>query len=84
LQGKACAKCRNNKNEENFLKKSKLIHGSKYDYSKVKYVNSNEKICIICHEKDKNKTEHEIMLERKLPRIYDCGCLVYEMKFNKL
>jgi hypothetical protein len=23
---------------------------------------------------DKNKSEHEIMLERKIYRIYDCGC----------
>lgn len=28
---------------------------------------------------DKNKSEHEIMIERKIPRIYDCGCLVYEI-----
>lgn len=27
---------------------------------------------------DKNKTEHEIMIERGIPRVYDCGCLVYE------
>jgi ssDNA-binding Zn-finger/Zn-ribbon topoisomerase 1 len=27
---------------------------------------------------DKNKTEHEIMLERGIYRIYDCGCTVYE------
>ena len=26
---------------------------------------------------DVNKTEHEIMLERKIYRIYDCGCGVY-------
>lgn len=29
---------------------------------------------------NKNKTEHEIMIERGIPRIYDCGCLVYEKK----
>jgi hypothetical protein len=27
---------------------------------------------------DINKTEHEIMLERKIYRLYDCGCLVFE------
>ena len=27
---------------------------------------------------DKNKSEHEIMLERKIYRIYDCGCKVWE------
>lgn len=28
---------------------------------------------------DPGKTEHEIMLERKIYRIYDCGCKVYKM-----
>lgn len=31
-----------------FLKKAKQVHGDKYDYSKVEYVNSKTKICIIC------------------------------------
>ena len=29
---------------------------------------------------DKNKSEHEIMLERGIYRIYDCGCKVYVLK----
>lgn len=29
---------------------------------------------------DSNKSEHEIMLERGIPRIYDCGAMVFEMK----
>lgn len=28
-----------------FIEKSKLIHGDKYDYSKVKYVNNKIKVC---------------------------------------
>lgn len=28
---------------------------------------------------DPNKTEHDIMLERNIYRIYDCGCNVYKM-----
>lgn len=35
---------------EDFIKKAELIHGSKYDYSKVEYVNAHTKICIICPE----------------------------------
>ena len=31
---------------------------------------------------DANKSEHEIMLERKLYRIYDCGNKLYEMKLT--
>jgi len=30
---------------------------------------------------DKNKTEHEIMFERKIYRIYDCGNIRWEMNF---
>ena len=31
-----------------FINKSKRVHGNKYDYSKVEYVNSQTKVCIIC------------------------------------
>lgn len=33
-----------------FIEKSKNVHGNKYDYSKVEYVNSLTKVCIICPE----------------------------------
>ena len=33
---------------EIFIKKAKLIHGDKYDYSLVNYVNANTKVKIIC------------------------------------
>ncbi len=33
---------------EDFIKKAKKVHGDKYDYSKVVYKNSKEKIIIIC------------------------------------
>ena len=35
-------------NTKEFIEKAKLIHGDKYDYSKVEYTKSKEKICIIC------------------------------------
>lgn len=35
---------------ETFIKRAKEIHGDKYDYSKVNYVNGNTKVCIICPE----------------------------------
>ena len=35
---------------EQFIEKAKQIHGNKYDYSKVNYVSSNTKVCIICPE----------------------------------
>ena len=33
---------------ENFINKAKQVHNDKYDYSKVNYVNSKTKVCIIC------------------------------------
>ena len=33
-----------------FIEKAKNRHGDKYDYSKVEYINSTAKVCIICKE----------------------------------
>lgn len=33
---------------EEFIKRAIQAHGEKYDYSKVKYINSQTKVCIIC------------------------------------
>ena len=33
---------------EIFIEKAKKVHGDKYDYSKVEYVNAYTKVCIIC------------------------------------
>ena len=33
---------------EEFIKKARKVHGDKYDYSKVNYVKSKTKVCIIC------------------------------------
>jgi len=35
---------------EDFIQKAKEIHGDKYDYSKVEYINNITKVCIICPE----------------------------------
>lgn len=57
LQGQGCPKCRyekaskaKTKSTEKFIEQAKQIHGDKYDYSKVEYVNGHEKVCIICPE----------------------------------
>ena len=56
-QGVGCPKCANESNgercrssKEDFIKKARKVHGDKYDYSKVEYVNNHTKICIICPE----------------------------------
>lgn len=35
---------------EDFVDKAKEVHRGKYDYSKVEYINSKNKVCIICPE----------------------------------
>lgn len=44
--------------------------------TKTKYRKKN----LIDQGFDANKTENEIMLERGIPRIYDCGTMVFEMR----
>ena len=52
LHGCKCPKCAGTKKltTEEFIKKAKEVHGDKYDYSKVQYVNNNTKVCIISHK----------------------------------
>jgi hypothetical protein len=50
LNGDGCSKCsgKYKPTTEDFINKSKLIHGNKYDYSLSYYTNSKTKIKIIC------------------------------------
>lgn len=57
LTGYKCAVCANKKKSsdmtltvESFINKAKKVHGEKYDYSKVNYINNATKIKIICPE----------------------------------
>ena len=50
LSGYSCNRCVNNYklSTEEFIEKAKLVHGNKFDYSKVEYNGAKEKVCIIC------------------------------------
>ena len=52
LKGTGCPECNGIKKYtlEEFIEKARKVHGDKYDYSKVEYINSITKICIICPE----------------------------------
>ena len=58
LKGQGCPKCgvksmwnkRGRIKTKEFIEKSKAVHGDKYDYSKVDYVDAKTKVCIICPE----------------------------------
>lgn len=54
-KGNGCQKCyddRRNvisrKTTEQFIEEARQVHGNKYDYSKVDYINNKTKVCIIC------------------------------------
>jgi hypothetical protein len=50
MGGLGCDKCsgRSRGDTESFIEKAKQLHGDKYDYSKVNYVNNRTKVEIIC------------------------------------
>ena len=50
LSGYGCPYCGGTKRltTQDFIEKSKKIHGDRYDYSKVEYVTTDTKVCIIC------------------------------------
>ncbi len=53
---------------EEFIAKAKEIHGDKYDYSKVEYVNANTKVCIIC-------LEHGEFWQKPVKHLIGHGCM---------
>ena len=61
LSGKGCKECGKesilnhiqencSSSTEDFIEKSKILHGDTYDYSKVEYVNNHTQVKIICKE----------------------------------
>ena len=49
-KGNGCRECstRNKLTNEIFIEKARLVHGDKYDYSKVDYINAKTKVKVIC------------------------------------
>lgn len=71
LSGQGCPGCKSEtvkekqkKSTEQFIDDARKIHGDKYDYSKVEYVNARTKVCIIC-------PEHGEFLQT--PNLHLCG-----------
>lgn len=93
--GRYCPKCameykKNlfSSNTNEFVHKSKLIHGDdRYDYSLTNYINNKTNVKIICHEKDANGDEHGVFEQTPGNHLRYRGCpkckddkLVYENK----
>ena len=71
LNGCGCPKCSNvkHKTTNEFIKESRTVHGDKYDYSKVEYVNAHTKVCIICPEHGEFwQTPNKHLLGHKCPK----------------
>lgn len=56
-----------NSKTEKFIEKAIRVHGNKYDYSKVNYVNYREPVCITCKE-------HGDFMQIPYYHIADNGC----------
>ena len=72
LNGSGCKRCSNsgeNKKYTNceFLEKTKIIHGDKYDYSKTNYLDSKTDIIIICKI-------HGEFTQKATTHLSGCGC----------
>lgn len=69
IMGDKCPKCsqKAKMNTLDFIEKAKKTHGDKYDYSKVNYIDSKSKVCIIC-------PEHGEFWQKATSHIKGCGC----------
>ena len=70
-RGYGCPICGGSKRltNEEFIEKARLIHEDKYDYSKVNYVNTSTKVCIIC-------PEHGEFWQKPNNHLFGAGCPV--------
>jgi hypothetical protein len=81
-RGNGCIKCgfertKNSKKSNllDFINKAIIIHGDKYDYSKVKYTKASEKVIIICkihNEFEQTPNSH----------LRSCGCVKCSTDIN--
>ena len=53
--------------QEDFIEKAKEVHGDKYDYSKVKYIDSKHNVMIVC-------PKHGEFWQRANRHLQGCGC----------
>lgn len=78
LRGQGCPKCKTEAGKrlcsdttETFIKKANGVHGDKYDYSMVEYVNTNTLVKIICPKHGEFEQKPNVHLQGKgCPR---CG-----------
>lgn len=75
LRGCGCKECgkkimwdnRGRETVEEFVEKAKLLHGDRYDYSKVKYIDAKKPVTIICKK-------HGEFIQTPSNHLLNCGC----------
>lgn len=79
LNGQGCPACAGNvkMTNEEFVKKARHVHGDRYEYSRVEYVNNVTPVIIKC-------PEHGEFLQRPASHLAGCGCpkCAFERKRN--
>ena len=74
-----CPKCSHRsykKTTNEFIEEAKKVHGERYDYSKVKYINNKTEVCIICKE-------HGEFFQKPIYHLRGSGCpTCNKPKFN--
>ena len=87
VRGNSCPLCSNKKrgdtfrlDKESFIKRAKELHNNIYDYSKVEYINSNTKVCVICPEHGEfYMTPSNHLLGQKCPKCKGKGLSIEEI-----
>lgn len=76
LAGHGCPVCAGNiqLDTEEFIRRSNEIHDGIYDYCKTEYVNNHEKVCIICHQKNRYGKEHGEFWQSPASHMKGVGC----------
>lgn len=69
LKGRGCRRCYFVVTTDDFIRKAIKIHGNKYDYSKVNYINPQKKVCITC-------PEHGDFLQEPRKHLAGFGCIM--------
>ena len=82
LNGSGCPYCcdfNHKYTKDDFIEKARKVHGDKYDYSKVEYINNSTKVCIIC-------PEHGEFWIKPSNHLYGQGCFkcYHDSRKNKL
>lgn len=74
LRGHRCERCGKDKlaeqfsfTKEEFIERAKMVHGGKFDYSRVEYVNCNSKVEIVC-------PIHGSFMQNAGSHLYGVGC----------